>query len=98
MIGNRETMTLWVLSERCGYFVEDCWYFSHGYYCNNGYGCSHPDNEDRDSENCPVHARCIGGSCPLVCEADDSEEGGGDAVMVLYGPLSKESEGKDEKH
>lgn len=75
----KKTMTLGDLANRCGYFVGNC-----AEFCNNGYGCSHEKNTDRDPENCTVHASCQDFSCPIAYRYDNEEDrGGGDAIMAL---------------
>lgn len=74
-----KTMTLHDLADQCGYFVWDC-----EQHCNNGYGCSHEKNTDRETDNCTIHASCQDWACPIAYRYDDDEDrGGGDAIMAL---------------
>ena len=74
-----KTITLDDLSRKCGYFVNTC-----KEYCNNGYGCDHTENADREPENCTKHGPCLDWACPIAYRYDDEEDrGGGDAIMAL---------------
>lgn len=49
-----------------------CGYFTGETTVNNGYGCTHPDQEEKD-EDCNTgkeHGKCYCFSCPLGNEAD----------------------------
>ncbi|NBJ99223.1 hypothetical protein D5282_18420 [bacterium 1xD8-48] len=49
------------------YFVDDCPYFNGNVDVNNGYGCDHPEQEERDFGQ----GKCYCRSCPLGYPADE---------------------------
>ena len=78
------TIRLDELSDICGYFVWD-----YSTSCNNnGYGCTHPDNPDRDGEACAANAAC-NSECPIAPFLREGS-GGGDAIMAWDDELKGE--------
>ena len=54
-----------------------CPYFASDTEVNNGYGCTHPKQEETDYDDKleKEHGKCYCWSCPLGCEADDEDIG-----------------------
>jgi hypothetical protein len=52
-------------------FVADCQYFNGDVEVNNGYGCNHPDQEEKEDGQ----GKCYCFSCPLGYPADEESLG-----------------------
>ena len=72
-------------------FVSQCPYFNGSADVNNGYGCDHPDQEERENDQ----GKCYCWSCPMGYPADEEslEE---DDIEWPDGKPDPEDMGEDE--
>jgi hypothetical protein len=55
-------------------FSYCCPYFTSDTEVNNGYGCTHPEQDETDpDENGAEHGKCYSFSCPLGIEPDEED-------------------------
>ena len=52
-------------------YVEKCPYFTGETNVNNGYGCNHPNQEEKEIENDKKQGKCFCFSCPMGYPADE---------------------------
>ncbi len=55
-------------------FAFNCPYFTSEYDVNNGYGCTHPKQEETDPDKSDIErGKCYCWSCPLGIEPDEED-------------------------
>lgn len=75
-------------------FAGTCPYFEDDSPVNNGYGCGHPDQEERDTDDDGVERGCCHlFSCPICCAMD--EEDLRDPTLDLDGLIADDFVGED---
>lgn len=79
-------------------FAYACQYSTSEYDVNNGYGCSHPDQEETNPDKNDIErGMCFCWSCPLgiEAEAEDADDEEVDLCGIIKEELA-EAEGKSE--